>query len=271
MRRVLIPLLLLVPLAACQPGSSLPEPGTRLPAPEAGTLRVVSYNIRHGRGMDSTIDLERTAAVLRALRPDVVGLQEVDNRVTRSGSVDQAQRLGRLLGMQHAFGKFMDYEGGQYGMAILSRHPIGAVREVPLPEGNEPRVALAVEVRPPGMAPVVVVNVHFDWVAADRFRFAQATALTRFLAALPGGWLLVGDFNDVPGSRTLALFQRRADQARKPRAERFTFPSPTPEKEIDFIFGGPRGRWTMDTARVVTETAASDHRPVVADVRLRRP
>lgn len=265
MRRVLIPLLLLVPLAACQPS------GTSLPAPEAGTLRVVSYNIRHGRGMDSTVDLERTAAVLRALRPDVVGLQEVDNRVTRTGSVDQAERLGRLLGMHHAFGKFMDYQGGQYGMAILSRFPVGAVREVPLPEGNEPRVALAVEVRPPGMAPVVVVNVHFDWVAADRFRFAQATALTRFLASLPGPWLLVGDFNDVPGSRTLALFQRRADQARKPRANRFTFPSPAPEKEIDYIFGGPRGRWTLDTARVVAETAASDHRPVVAEVRFRRP
>jgi hypothetical protein len=87
----------------------------------ADALRVVSYNIRHGRGNDDVVDLERTARVLRALSPDIVGLQEVDERATRSGGVPQAVRLGELLGMHHAFGRFMDYQGGAYGLAILSR------------------------------------------------------------------------------------------------------------------------------------------------------
>ncbi|HUG27420.1 MAG TPA: endonuclease/exonuclease/phosphatase family protein, partial [Gemmatimonadales bacterium] len=103
--------------------------------PDPVTLRVVSYNIRHGRGMDGEVNLERTAAVLRQLTPDIVALQEVDNRVTRSGGEDQAAVLGGLLGMEHAFGSFMDYQGGQYGMAILSRHPIVRVDPVRLPEG----------------------------------------------------------------------------------------------------------------------------------------
>lgn len=264
MRHALTVLLSLVSLAACRSAY-------REPAPLDAGLRVVSYNIRHGRGVDDTVDLERTAAVLLALGPDLVGLQEVDNRVTRSGGVDEAERLGQLLGMHHAFGRFMDYQGGQYGLAILSRHPIGTVREVRLPDGNEPRVALAVEIRPPGLPSFTAVNVHFDWVADDGLRFAQAGRLARFLDSLPGPWILLGDFNDEPGSRTLALFQQRSDEARKPAGDRFTFSSTEPVKEIDFIFGGPKGRWTLGAARVVAETVASDHRPIVAEVRHRIP
>ena len=68
------------------------------------TLRVVSYKIKHGRGMDGQVNLERIAAVLRALKPDLVALQEIDNMCTRSGSIDEAAALGKLLGMEHRFG-----------------------------------------------------------------------------------------------------------------------------------------------------------------------
>lgn len=237
------------------------------PAPSDGSpLRVVSYNIRHGRGMDGRVDLERTAAVLRALEPDLVGLQEVDERVERSGGVDQAAELGQRLGLAHTFGSFMAYGGGRYGMALLSRHPIARAWEIPLPTGNEPRVALAAEIAHPA-GTFVAVNVHFDWVADDGFRFAQASTLTRALDELVWPYVLLGDFNDGPGSRTLELFQIRAEEARKPKAERSTFPSTEPVKEIDFVFAAPRGAWEVDGARVVDEREASDHRPVFASVR----
>lgn len=241
-------------------------------APRAGDealpLRVVSYNILHGRGMDDTVDLARTARVLRALAPDLVGLQEVDSAVRRSGGVDEAAALGASLGMRHAFGAFMDYQGGRYGMGILSRFPIVRARTVELPLGNEPRVALAAEVRLPGGRALTVVNVHFDWVADDGFRFAQATRLAAFLDSLATPYVLLGDFNDEPGSRTLALFQRRATEARKPAGDRFTFSSTEPAKEIDFIFASPARAWRVGEARVVDERVASDHRPVVAVLRL---
>ncbi|HEX2167371.1 MAG TPA: endonuclease/exonuclease/phosphatase family protein, partial [Longimicrobiales bacterium] len=120
--------------------TAAPPAGTRTDA-SATTWRVVSYNIHHARGMDGEVDLERVAAVLRRLDPVVVALQEVDERVERSGGVDQAARLGELLGMHHAFGSFMDYQGGRYGMAILSRCAIRSVDPVRLTEGNEPRIA----------------------------------------------------------------------------------------------------------------------------------
>jgi endonuclease/exonuclease/phosphatase family metal-dependent hydrolase len=233
-------------------------------ARQPDALRVVTYNIKHGRGNDNVVDLERTARVLGALQPDVVGLQEVDDRAARSGGVAEAEWLGNRLGINHAFGKFMDFQGGAYGMAILTRYPIAAVRPVPLPEGNEPRVALAVEIKLPDGRPLTVVNVHFDWVRDDRFRFAQAEVLAKYLDALGTPFVLLGDFNDVPESRTLALFKARAAEATKPAADRFTFSSTAPEKEIDYVFWSPADAWRAREVRVVDERVASDHRPVLA-------
>lgn len=93
---------------------------------EPATIRVASYNIKHGRGNDNVVDLARTAGVLRALAPDIVGLQEVDREAERSGKVDEARVLGESLGVHHAFGRFMDFQGGAYGMGVLSRFPITA-------------------------------------------------------------------------------------------------------------------------------------------------
>jgi endonuclease/exonuclease/phosphatase family metal-dependent hydrolase len=235
-----------------------------------GRLRVATYNIRHGRGMDSVVNLDRTAAVLAQLDADVIGLQEVDRLVERSGRVDQAEALGRSLGMQHAFGAFMPHQGGEYGMAILSRFPIERVHRLALPDGNEPRVALMVEVELPAGDRIVVINVHFDWVQDDTFRFAQASALRAVLDTLSLPYLVVGDFNDVPTSRTLGLLGDLA-RASQPAVNRQTFPSGAPEREIDYVRAGPAAMWSVTGGEVIPETVASDHRPVRAVVRLSPP
>ena len=82
-------------------------------------------------------------------------------------------------------------------------------------------------------------------------------------------YVLLGDFNDEPGSRTLALFEARATQLRKPASDHFTFSSTEPVKEIDFVFVAPARAWGTGSAHPVTERMASDHRPVVAEVVLR--
>jgi endonuclease/exonuclease/phosphatase family metal-dependent hydrolase len=262
--------ILCVVIALCVAALAGAERRATSTAPLSDELRVVTYNIKHGRGNDDVVNLDRTAAVLSGLRPDVVGLQEVDDRAERSGGIAEAEWLGSRLGLHHAFGRFMDFQGGAYGMAILTRYPIAAVRPVPLPEGNEPRVALSVEITLPDGRPLTVVNVHFDWVRDDRFRFAQAEALAKYLDALGTPFILLGDFNDVPESRTLALFKARAAEAKKPAADRFTFSSTKPEKEIDFIFVAPPDRWRAADVRVIDERVASDHRPVLAVLEPRR-
>ena len=94
------------------------------PAPRRARLRVMSYNIHVGVGMDKKLDLARIAEVIKQSRADIVGLQEVDRGVERTGRVDEIRELARLTGMDYAFAHNLDFQGGQYGVAVLSRLPI---------------------------------------------------------------------------------------------------------------------------------------------------
>lgn len=231
-------------------------------------VRVASYNIRHGAGTDNRLDLDRTAALLQNIQADVIGLQEVDCQCQRSEGVDQVTFLGEQLGMESAFGSFMDYQGGRYGMGMLSRYPILRTEEIRLPKGNEPRVALACEIQLPNQSKITAVNVHFDWVADDRLRFAQAQKLAEYLSELKTPYLLMGDFNDVRKSRTLELLSQNCLNLEKPEDDRLTFSSTEPAREIDFILASPAARWKQESCRVLDAPKTSDHRPVLAVVEL---
>ena len=239
--------------------------------PTAGpAVRVGTYNIKHGLGNDDRLDLRRAGGLLKNLRLDVIGLQEMDQQVRRSNGVDQPTALGKQLDMHSAFGSFMDYQGGQYGLAILSKYPILESKEVRLPDGNEPRVALACKIQLPNDQVIVAVNLHFDWVRDDQFRFAQAKVLKQYLDTLKDPYLLMGDFNDTPESRTLSLLSQNACPAKKPADDVFTFSSIKPTKEIDFIFAAPQQAWKLEHCRVVDAPITSDHRPVIATYRLKQ-
>ncbi len=87
----------------------------------------MTYNIQHGAGTDQKLNLTRIAEVINRERPDLVGLQEVDRGVERTGRVDEIGELARLTRMEYAFAYNLHYQGGQYGVAVLSRFPILAV------------------------------------------------------------------------------------------------------------------------------------------------
>jgi endonuclease/exonuclease/phosphatase family metal-dependent hydrolase len=235
----------------------------------ARPIRVVTANMRHGRGMDDELNLERFAARLGSLDADIIALQEVDLGVARSNGVNQARSLGSRLGRHAAFGSFMPLGDGYYGCGILSRFPIVATRSIRLPDGNEPRVALEVDVRLPDDSVLTVINVHFDWVDDDAFRFAQAERVAEHIRSRGGTGILLGDFNDGPESRTLTLARSVASEAAKPRDARLTFPASEPTVEIDYIFTWPKDAWTAESTSVVDERLASDHRPVLAVLRRR--
>ena len=72
-------------------------------------LRILTYNIQHGAGADGTVDLERQAAVIQRLKPDLVALQEVDDRTQRTKNVDQTAELGRLTNLHVRFAHQLDF------------------------------------------------------------------------------------------------------------------------------------------------------------------
>ncbi len=229
-------------------------------------IAIGSYNIRHGNGNDQKLDLKRTGEVIASMDCDIVGLQEVDFRAERSGNVNQIASLGRQLHMYGDFSKFMDFQGGEYGIAVLSRLPVQDSWSIPLPEGGEPRSAAAMRFLTRDHRPVTAIALHFDWVEDDNARFAQARALVSAIGEIAGPVLLIGDFNDTPESRTMALFREIGLICDESSA---TWPSVNPDKRIDYIVAIPKHRWEVVDSKVIPETMASDHRPIRSVVRLR--
>jgi len=226
-------------------------------------LRVGSYNIRHGQGLDDRLDLERTAAVLRRLDCDLVSVQEVDVGCCRSGGVDQAAELGRLTGMTALFAPAIAFQGGLYGHAVLSRLPVSSWLAMPLP-GQEPRCVVAVDVSWCGRA-VRFCGTHLDLDAEQRQRSLPILQDLAERAGLP--FVLAGDFNSTPESvilNTLVTSWQSLDSLDGPP----TYPADAPRQRIDTILAGPAGQWQMLAMEVIVESIASDHRPVRAQLAL---
>jgi len=243
------------------------------PAPEP--VRIVSYNIKHGRGMDDVVDLDRAAAVLRELGPDIVLLQEVDEVCGRSGDVDEAAYLAEALGMESRFCSFMDYDGGRYGLAALSGLPIVQTERIDLPDGtSEPRAAQSIVVEVNGRR-IRVVGAHLDWKADGTRRREQATVLhASLVAGAPDvdATVLGGDLNARPGSETLERLTGPTFGLRRLGPDAPTFPSDAPDRTIDhFLVLGPEGAFGETRVWVVDEPLASDHCPVVLDLWIRDP
>ena len=253
-----------VAVAACGPRSPSAQPHVWT----ADTLRVLAYNIHHAEGMDEVVDVERVAALIESLDPDLVALQEIDSVTTRTGAVDQAAELGRLTGLAHIFGSFMPYDGGSYGMAVLSRWPIEGSRNLRLPDGDEPRTALSATVVSPRTGQRVrFVGIHF--YRSEDERLAQATRLEAYFESDTIPTILAGDFNSTPGSNVMKLLHKSWAVVDKGN-DRLTFSSFDPVREIDFVLFRPQDRFAVLNQWLVDEPVASDHRPVFVEFEILR-
>ena len=254
-------------------------------------LQVATWNIFGGRTWDGArVDLDLTVATLRRLDADLVALQEVDRDLPRSGRVDQARLLGEALGMTWRFAPAMlgtpggpgwrsasqagwrsasqagwrpaepgspDPGGAAYGIALLSRLPLGVVETVRLPRRGheEPRVAQVAEVVM-GNSRLTVTGTHLSVV--PRSSVGQLRALLRRLDGLGGPRLLLGDLNlcwplvrvvALPGWRSLVrggTFRNLPPGSLRPRVQ------------LDHVLAAGRGGPLPHRARVVGGPA-SDH------------
>ncbi len=256
--RLLTTLLVLLGVACRVPGGG---------EGDGETLRVLSYNIHHGEGVDGRLDLKRIADLIERSGADLVALQELDREAQRTGGVDQLEVLAGLTGMQASFASFMDFQGGQYGLGILSRHSIQRSWTIELPPGqHEPRSAAAIEVELPGRGLLTFVCLHLDWLQDDEVRLSQASSLLDALAEVDGPVVVAGDFNDVIGSRTMELVMAEFTNAGKPAGASATFSARDPQQEIDFVMYRSTAIISA-SARTLHEPDASDHLPVLAELR----
>jgi endonuclease/exonuclease/phosphatase family metal-dependent hydrolase len=172
-------------------------------APHGRATRVVSWNIRAARNAP----IDAIAAELHAMEPDIVALQEVDVRTRRGGFVEQPEALARSLGFHHAFAASIKWDGGDYGLALLSRWPLVEVRRhrVPATAAFEPRIVLEASVCPAGGRTVRIFNHHADIREGPRREgFARVRAILE--PHIGRGMIVAGDFNepiDAPGVQDL--------------------------------------------------------------------
>jgi endonuclease/exonuclease/phosphatase family metal-dependent hydrolase len=250
------------------PGDASTATATPASASSSPILRVLTYNLHHGEGVDGRLDLERIAAVIRSANPDLVALQEIDRRATRTGSVDQAAEYIRLTQLQGWYGAAMPFQGGEYGQALLARWPLLEPRVVRLPgtTSREPRIAVTAKVEVPGFGMLRWTGLHLDATHADNDRWDQAGALLKEFGHDGLPTLLAGDFNATPDSRVMKrLLEPGAgwvDTAGAMAAP--TMPAEAPTSRIDYVLASPVGAWRTVESRVLPEAVASDHRPLLA-------
>lgn len=252
--------ILLTLAVACRTG-----PGVRGPQ----TLRVLTYNIHHGEGVDGRLDVERIASLIREHQPDLVALQEVDRGVARTQRRDLPAEFAKLTGLQVVFGKNIDHQGGEYGNAILSRHPIVAFtnRHYRMLHEGEQRGLLAATVEVHG-EPLVFMVTHLDFRPDPAERLSNVAEIKAAAARHPEQLVIVaGDFNDHPDGAVHRAMKESFTDAWERRGEGsgFTYSSTAPKSRIDYVYVGTAGGWSVTRAEVLA-SPASDHLPLLVEL-----
>jgi len=234
-------------------------------------LRVMTYNIHHAEGLDGKVDLQRIANVIRQSNADAVALQEVDKNTKRTGGINMPAELARLTGMNVVFGANLDnYQGGQYGNAILSRFPIESHKNHRLKQvrkGEQRGVLMATLKVNQGQ--LLFTCTHLDHVQDQAERLFSETQFADIFAgyaSLPT--IFCGDFNDTPDSELYKRLSKKWTDtwSISGNGNGYTMSSANPKRRIDYIWlSGKKNfkiRW-MD----VPKTDASDHLPLVTEIR----
>lgn len=223
-------------------------------------LRVASFNIFAGaRGFD------KVQAALRQLDVDVIGLQEVDRGTRRAGGIDQVKRLAKATGLHAVFAKTLDLQGGEYGLALLSRWTLNRVHRQALPvvTGAEPRRLLWAQAEIDGEPWTFAVS-HFSSPRDAPEAVSAHRDQARRLAEALGGRdrvVLMADLNSEASATALTPLSLIGDFVGLQAGP--SFPAQNPQQRLDHILLSR----DLSPARVeVLDLGCSDHRVLRAEI-----
>lgn len=243
--------------------SMLPFGNTTLAqqCPETKDLRILSYNVRNGIGIDDKKDFDRTANVIANSMADVVAIQELDSVTGRSGNLYVLKELANRALYHYTYAPAISYDGGKYGIGIMSKQKPIATRYIALPGREEARVALITE-----FPDYVFCCTHLSLTPEDQL--LSVPLITEALKQYNKPVFLAGDLNAEPDSETMKKFADSFNVLSN--TKQATYPADEPKDCIDYILALKR---TTDCSvlrnGVVNAPVESDHRPLFADVKLK--
>lgn len=232
-------------------------------------LRVMAYNIHHANppSKPEYIDIDAIVKVIKAADPDILALQEVDVNIPRSGAINEAEVIAEQLNMNVFFGKAIDYHGGEYGVAILSKYPMSeeVVHKLPTKAetNGEPRVLATAKIKLSDGTVIRFGSTHLDAQKSSVNRELQINKIAKIASNEHLPFIIAGDFNATPGSEVIRVldnhFQRTCSDCSP------TIPVNEPKKAIDFIaYKHPLKQFSVVSHEVIDEKYASDHLPILS-------
>ena len=224
-------------------------------------LKLMSYNVRNTKGMDGIRNLQRVANVIINEAPDVVAVQELDSMTTRSNQQYVLGELAERTQMHATYAPAISFQGGKYGIGILSKETPLNIRTYPLPGREEARMLLVAE-----FENYVFACTHLSLTEEDRL--ASLDIIKSSVVKSNKPYFLAGDLNDQPDSKFIQALQE--DFQVLTHIKKPTFPAPEPTETIDYIAAWKHGSndFANLSAQVVEEPVASDHRPLSVQLRM---
>jgi len=230
-------------------------------------LKLMSYNVKSGNGMDhKNWYYRRTAEVINSVLPDVVAVQELDSVTARSGGKYVLGQMAYLTGMYPTYAPAIDYDGGKYGIGMLSREKPLETKQIKLPGREEERTLLLAE-----FSGYIYCCTHLSLTEADRIESVKILKkeIKKFAKRKSKPLFLAGDWNDTPDSKVLAMMMEDFEILNDPMV--MTCPADVPEFTIDYIArwkGSPKGVLDGVVSTIVGNAArTSDHRPVIVELK----
>lgn len=224
-------------------------------------LKLMSYNVRNAKGMDGIHNIQRIANVIINEAPDVVAVQELDSMTIRCGQKYVLGELSERTQMYATYAPAISFQGGKYGIGILSKETPLTIRTYPLPGREEARMLLVAEFKNYFFA-----CTHLSLTEEDRL--ASLDIIKNSVGKSEKPYFLAGDLNDKPDSKFIQALQQ--DFQVLTHIKKPTFPAPEPTETIDYIAAWKHGSndFANLSAQVLEEPVASDHRPLSIQLRM---
>lgn len=249
------------------------------------TIKVATYNIGKNELSADVSNFDKLNQAIGKIDADVIVVTEVDNKTARSHKINQIETIAKANKMYFTFGKALDFDGGEYGVGILSKFPIEKSKVVNLPSGDaEQRIVLLSQISKPGFdSPIIIMGTHLDWQKDPTIRIGQVRHIldatigdtdTGFDNIAASVKILAGDFNSTANEQPIQELRYFWNPVEKEGVNYRSWPAVNPAIDIDHIFTFKGQVWDVKNIDIpkdsqeFTWSQVSDHLPVIAELEL---